>query len=113
VKVNPEWDVWEYLEWKFKWEQLFTFNAIERLDIESKLPTKEQIEELIWEDYGWFLMDNNIKFCGWRNPYNKKFNSIDGEFDIWCEGGSVFYGDFSRWNHYNVNDIYGFSVRCV
>lgn len=27
VKINPQWDITEFLEWKFKWEQLFTHQA--------------------------------------------------------------------------------------
>lgn len=114
VKESPEWDVLEYVEWDYKWEQLFTRWAVERLWIKDKLPTYEQMKELAWDDYKQFLKDNNIKFCGWRNPNNKKFYNIDKEFDVWCEDGSNFSGDRDgRCHNHLSNDTYGFSVRCV
>ena len=30
VKINPEWDITEYLEWELMWEQLFTWEAAKR-----------------------------------------------------------------------------------
>ena len=30
VKINPEWDITEYLEWELAWEQLFTWDAAMR-----------------------------------------------------------------------------------
>ena len=30
LKINPEWDIIEYVDWKFAWEQLFTWNAAYR-----------------------------------------------------------------------------------
>lgn len=129
VLENPKWDVWEYLEWKKKWEQLFTkASAIrETKAAEKKLPAsykvfKDIIEQkyewdyqafLLWEGYKNKNWDKTGKFCGWRNPNNKKFYNIDKVFDIWCEDGSNFNGNNNKWNHNDNNDNYGFSVRCT
>ncbi len=126
VKENPEWDVREYLEWKCKWEQLFTkASAIrEAKKVGKRLPSScTVIKDIIeWKkEAGWykltyrdFLAWENIKFPGWRNPKNKKFNNIDKGFGIWCDDGSYFIGNRLIWHlHDDDNVNYGFSVRCL
>jgi hypothetical protein len=120
VKVNPEWDVWEYLEWTKKWEQLFTkASAIrETKKCGKKLPTSYKIfEDIIEQKYKWdyeaFVVWEDMKFCGWRLPYGERFDDIDKGFSIWCEDGSNFNGNYNGWNRNNDNDGYSFSVRCI
>jgi hypothetical protein len=129
VKENPEWDVWEYLKWAKKWEQLFTkASAIrETKAAGKKLPASSKVfEDIIKQKYKWdyqaFLLwegykdkDGNktSKFCGWRDPYYKRFYDIAEVFNVWCEDGSNFDGDNFGWSHSSDNDNYGFSVRCV
>jgi len=120
VKENPEWDVREYLEWDYKWEQLFT-NASsirETKKAGKKLPKSWTVfEDIIEKKYKWnyqdFLEWENIKFSGWRNPDSKEFNNIDREFSLWCEDVSCFYGRRNRWSHDYNNGYYGFFVRCL
>lgn len=120
VKVNPEWDAWEYLEGKHKWEQLFTkYAAIrETKKAGKKLPASLAVfKDIIEKEYEWdykdFLKWEDMKFCGWRDPIYERFKSIDKEFNIWCADGSNFFGNLNLWDHFNHYDHCGFSVRCV
>lgn len=120
VKVNPEWDVREYLEWNQKWEQLFTkASAIRETKAAGKtLPSSWTVfKDIIEKKYEWnyqtFLEKENIKFSGWRVPYFEEFNDIDDEFYMWCEDGSYFHGHYNRCYHDYNDDNYGFSVRCI
>ena len=134
VKENPEWDVWEYLEWKQKWEQLFKKrSAIRETKAAGKrLPASYKVFEdiinwkeenwwyewdyrafLLWEGYKDKNWDKTGKFCGWRFPGNKKFSYVDRGFHMWCEDGSNFGGYDDGWDHNDNNDDCGFSVRCT
>ena len=66
VKVNSEWDIWEFAEWEFKWEQLFTWDAAMRETEKAgkKIPTRGQWEELIEQDKEFIL---NLPKVGYRN----------------------------------------------
>ena len=49
VKINPEGDITEFLDWKFKWEQLFTWWAMMRETEKrnKRVPTDEEFNELL------------------------------------------------------------------
>jgi hypothetical protein len=61
MKVNPENDIKEYASGSFIWEQLFSWKAIERLWIEDKLSTADEIEKII----------NNLWYKNFYNKYIK------------------------------------------
>ena len=120
IKVNPEWDVREYLEWKQKWEQLFTkASALRETKKAGKtLPSSWKVlEDIIKKKYKWnyqdFLEKENIKFSGWRTKFPEIFKHIDEVSHMWCEDGSSLIGFRDRWHHNNHHDNYGLSVRCI
>lgn len=48
VKISPEWDIWEILDYPWKWEQLFTWDGAKR-ELEKKwyrLPTNDELKEI-------------------------------------------------------------------
>ena len=105
VKVNPTWDVIEYLEWPVKWEQLFAnYNAVIREVMQAKNCSKEDVENKylltinefdIIKSHEWpyhwnyhqFLRETNMKFhlAGGANEY-KSLNGIWKFCDIWLSG---------------------------
>ena len=103
VKENPEGDVREYVEGKYKWEQLFTQDsALREANKAGKtLPASwTTYRDIINKKYEWnyqdFLKGENMVFAGWRNPNNKTFSYIDKEFALRCADGSSFDGGRSR-----------------
>ncbi len=119
VKVNPEWDVREYLEGKNKWEQLFTYKAAIR---ETKLAGKNMpdswkvYKQIIDQKYAWnykdFLKWEKIKFCGYRNAEDGNIDGV-GSLGLWCKKKSLING----YKHDRDNDFWGddyaISVRCM
>ncbi len=131
VKENPEWDVREYLEGKYTWEQLFTGDEIVDWKIitewsatrEAKkagktLPaSRTTYRDIINKKYKWnyqdFIEGEKMIFAGWRNHNGKTFNGLDREFGLRCADGSDFNGNRNKWNNTKWNRNYGFSVRCL
>jgi len=125
VKENPEWDVWEYVEGKYKWEQLFTQDsALREANKAGKtLPASwTTYRDIINKKYEWNYQDffyqdslkwENMIFAGWRTPDGKEFYGIDGGFDLRCADGSDFHGGRNEWAHSRWDKDYGFSVRCL
>ncbi len=120
VKENPEGDVREYVEGKYKWEQLFTQDsALREANKAGKtLPASwTTYRDIINKKYEWnyqdFLKWENMIFAGWRNPNNESFSGIDEEFGLRCADGSNFDGGRDRWYGYDWNEYCGFSVRCL
>jgi len=120
VKVNPEWDVREYVEGDCVWEQLFTARAALRevKKAGKKLPVSWIVyETIIAKKYKWdyqdFLKGEKIKFCGWYSSRDKKFRSIGGDFGVRFAGSSNFVGDIKGWIHNQWDEGCGLSVRCL
>ena len=120
VKENPEWDVREYLEGKYKGEQLFTYTSAKReADKAGKtLPASWKVYEDIMDkkyhgDYKSFLEWENMIFAGWRSPNHKTFFDFDRDFGLRCADGSYFTGDRDVWDTHSWDKDYGFSVRCL
>ena len=122
VKVleNKEWDVREYLEGDYKWEQLFTQDsALREANKAGKtLPASwTTYRDIIEKKYKWnyqdFLKGENMVFPGWRDPGSKGFGNLSRAFTLRCADGSYFDG--SRNTRYNNKCYrsYGFSVRCL
>ncbi len=105
-KNNPT--IFEFVEWEYKWEQLFTYSAIEWLEKSwlLKLPTFKQLTEWIklWKESYWdfekFVKTEKIKFC-WNNSFSVQgsFVSIwswDFDEDMW---GSVYMCLGNDWTY--------------
>ncbi len=120
VKENPEGDVREYLEGKYKWEQLFTpDSALREANKAGKtLPASwTTYRDIIEKKYEWnyqkFIEGENMIFVGWRTNIYKTFNFIDEIFGLCCADGSSFLGDSDKWNNDKWSKNHGFSVRCL
>ena len=124
VKVNPEWDVTEYLEWEFVWEQLFTWDSAmreaekqwKRLPFaDDENPEFQAIIEEVWIEEFMKL------FPGYRYRCSSAFWSRGNDTFYWSAstfGGDHAYGmEFYKWDskayrYWNTKD-YGLSVRCL
>lgn len=120
VKENPEWDVREYLEGKYKWEQLFTQKSAlrETRKVGKKLPESWTVyENILMKKYGWNYQDfvtwENMLFVGWRGSVTEEFRFVNEEFGLRCFGGSYFHGNRYNWCNCRNTEGYGCSVRCV
>ena len=120
VKENPEGDIREYLEGKYKGEQLFTeASMLREADKAGKtLPASwTTYRDIINKKYEWnyqnFLKGEKMIFAGWRNPDDEKFDDMDKAFALHCADGSTFTGDRAEWTNSKWNRHYGFSVRCL
>jgi hypothetical protein len=124
VKVNPQWDIKEYVSWvseKLIWQQLFSEKAVARLWFKDRLPAnKWVIEKMIdaqpWKDeqekYNNF-QEKYIKnmFPGCRYPYDEEFHDVDLCMDCWLADGNYAYFGGSGWYCNDVRYDYFFSVR--
>lgn len=131
IKENPEGDVREYVKWKYKGKQLFTWDEIVDWKVVKEWSATREVKkagkilpasrttyrDIINKKYEWnyqdFLEWENVIFAGWRNPFSKKFGNIDEVFALRCADGSDFNGNRDRWFHSLWNKNYGFSVRCL
>ncbi len=89
AKINPHWDIIEYIDWKLSWEQLFTYKAMKReLSLHSwRIPTSNNWElqaiiSKIWID--------------------KITNKLPGMFNYHCDSHQetnalLFWTDISDW----------------
>ena len=124
VKINPEWDITEYLEWELMWEQLFTWEA-------AKRETEKQWKRLPLAD------DDNKEFQAiidkvWVEEFMKLFPGYrytDGS-DFWSRGSNLYLWSASSDDVDNAYSMYfdkgvssstrywdskstGLSVRCL
>ena len=105
AKVNPEWDIWEYVSWvpnELIGEQLFTYDALCRLELEKRLPSFEDIKDL-----------KDINLAGYWLPDNEIFYGIGVRSYVWLAGGYIAYFGQNEWYRYNDNRDYGFSGRLL
>jgi hypothetical protein len=133
VKVNPDWDVVEYLDGPTKGEQIFiTYDAFvwaackykkcSRKTLEKKyLPTPEKLALLAgnpWESspqYGEFY-NNNIKenqLAGYYIPRGEKIWNLGKRLCIWLAGGGDADFKNDKRNHDKGGKSYGFSGRLL
>ena len=129
VKINPEWDIREYI-WGVQknliWEQLFTYDSAlrETRKVGKKLPPSWMIENIKNKKYRWhetyladhkaFLKGEKIKLSGRRTPGNENFSNINRAFGMRCEDGSYFSCYKVQISQVGREDKRSaFSVRCV
>lgn len=132
IKVNPEWDIIEYISWlpeEMIWEQLFTYNAAIRETEKNnkRIPTIENIKWIIEiEDSEWIRF---IFLDEWNKSRTKWYDFVDliNLKSLWLcyplEGKYVFWNidnfDY-RWlldesvvclrsDMYDFNDFQNFS----
>lgn len=118
VKINKEWDITEFINWKYNWEQLFTWEAMMRETQKAgkRVPTDEEFYELLKtkEDI------KNLVLSGYRNPDGITFYLRGNYAHLWSSSssGSTAYLRYLYWDnagvHRDLGDkLYGFSVRCI
>ncbi len=119
VYESPTKDIWEYAEWEYKLEQLFTWNAAMR---ETAKQWKKMMTADYWKaimnlmDYKKFKDKYNIKLCGYRSTFGN-FNNIGNECNYWSSEFNenetrYIWFDHSNYNNYQDDKSLGFSVRC-
>lgn len=118
VKINKEWDITEFINWEYNWEQLFTWEAMMRETQKAgkRVPTDEEFYELLKtkEDI------KNLVLLGRRNTDGITFYYLGSSAYLWSSSssGSTAYYRYLGWNNAGVNrnlldKSYGFSVRCI
>lgn len=117
VLVNPENDIWEYVDGKFKGEQLFTHDAMmrETKKRNKRVPTDEELSDLVKEKKD----IKNFPLSGYR--YNTgNFYCLGTYASFWSssESGTIAWNrnlasSEARVNRYTNYKTYGFSVRCL
>lgn len=123
VKINPEWDITEYLEWELAGEQLFTWDAAmkESEKQRKRLPFADDdnkefqaIIEKVW------VKEFNKLFPGYRHAGGSDFCLRGSTLCLWSAssiGGDDAYsmlmgkGDSVADRNWNYK-AYGLSVRC-
>jgi hypothetical protein len=117
VLVNPEGDIWEYLDGEFKGEQLFTFSAMmrETKKRNKRVPTDEQFFKIAntKEDIKNLLLSGHRNITGY-------FNNLGTRAFFWSSsesGTNAWYrylaSSEARVYRYTNNKTNGFSVRCL
>jgi len=119
VRENPEGDAREYINGKYKWQQIFIPESAlrETKKVGKKLPASWKVyENILYKKYQWnykkFLKWEKMKFCGKYNPTFDIFDLIDEGFDMQCADGSIFMGFRKHWFYDIWNVAFGHSVRC-
>ena len=131
VKVNPDWDIKEYVSWvpeALIGEQVFSKIAMTNLALDgvllwSKVPENEfAIQEMIdaqpWEDdtqkYDIFFNGYiNNRRVGYRDPRYGRFNNVDLWIDLWLADGSHAFFSKYGWNCRRTDDDYFCSIRLL
>ena len=110
-KVNPEWDIFEYISWvpsNLIGEQLFTFYAVKRLGLEKRLPTFEDFSN---GNHKQFIKDSNILFSGSRDPFDEGFHSIGIREELRLSDGDNIEVYEDNILHTDNDHSCGFSLR--
>lgn len=129
VKVNPDWDIKEYVSWvpeQLIGEQVFSKIAMTNLALDgllpwSKLPAdkfaiQEMIDAQTWEDdttkynnfFNTYIKD---KLPGYFDPAYGRFNNVDAWIDLRLADGSHAYFSKYGWNCRSTNPDYFCSIR--
>ncbi len=133
VKVNPDWDIMEYLDWNCKGEQIFiTYDAFvfeackykrcSKKTLEKKyLPTPAKLTLLAGNPsenspkYNNFY-NTNIKensLSGYYIPRGNKIGNFNKRCCIWLAGGADADFKNDKWNHDIGGKSYWFSGRLL
>lgn len=92
--IAPTWDIWEFAEGIFKWEQLFTFSAALR---ETKKQNMKMATSEEWDDFihiGW----NDYTKCGIMEvDYTGIYSKEDNAFN-WAWYNANFWA-LSQWEN--------------
>lgn len=126
VKINPEWDITEYIDWPEAWQQLFTYEAAQReaKKLWKRLPFAHDennefqlIIDKVWDEE---LMSF---FPGYRNHYLSDFWNRGDNAYFWSASvdwdsvddfySMAFFKVESSASRYLGNRSDGLSVRCV
>jgi uncharacterized protein (TIGR02145 family) len=119
VKINPEWDITEFLIWDYKGEQLFTWNACirETEKRNKRVPTEEEFNIILKtkEDF------KNNKLAGNRNTDGVTFSNRGYGTYLWSSTAFDATNAYNRYLDYDISAVYrgndnktnGFSVRCL
>jgi len=139
IKINPEWDICEYIgfpkkydsKWKeiveefpYAGEQLFTYKAAVR---EAAKAGKEivldakKIEKLIKncpgttieEKYASFLKEYNINFSGMWNTLNNEIEDVDEMWYLRLADGKGMSFWKTKYSQNNVFQNFWFPIRCM
>lgn len=116
VKVSPQWDVLEYLEWPAKWEQLFiTYASFIKHVAQAKwcsvqeaeqkyLLTKEELQTKMEQVNYEKFYNSQIKghLAGYWHWYREECITGVGRFNMWLAGG-----DEAVFNQVSYNSIKG------
>ena len=120
VKVNTKWDIWEYMDGKYKWQQLFTRISAIR---ESKLQWVRMLNKDEWKiikKETWWKTNKKM-FCGHRENLGF-FNLIGHEWFSWLSEEDDKSDDGKAWciwfgedGYYNMRfyKSSAWSVRCI
>jgi hypothetical protein len=119
VKINPEWDITEYLEWEFAGQQLFSWSAAmrEANKLWFRLPTIEEFRSIVKEIW---IKEFVRVTPGSRNQVWDKFSYMWKISYFWSSSNWAFSWRnmefswendkaYSSWS----NKTFGFSVRLV
>ncbi len=127
VKVSPQWDVLEYLEWPAKGEQLFIIYAgfikyvaqakwCSVQEAEQKyLLTREELQTKMKQvDYTEFY-NSQIKghLAGCWDPGNKRCYDVGSRSFIWLAGGLFAGFNQGNWGYNDIYASFGFSGRLL
>jgi len=119
VSMNPEGDIWEYVDGVFKeliGQQLFTWSAgmRETKKVGKWMPTDEEFFQFRKEDFG------KIVLSGYRNT-NGAFYTSGSYTHFWSSSSVSGANAWNRHLHSSLSIVYrdpndqafGFSVRCL
>lgn len=106
-KVNSTWDVWEHLEWKCAWKQIFTYSAMIRETSKTwkQIPTLWQWEKI----FSQADKDSRINFHMTTMSHNTKIKNV-----LWLsmaiEQYSIFGKFWGYWSLDSINENIAFSI---
>ena len=121
-------DMWEYIGWKFDWEQFFTLDAAMReTERNWQIMLNKKKWKKIMKEIAWFAQGEQsrnaikklkIKLCNSRCSIENSFMSKDPDASFWLSRDKSGEANFLRfdeksWNFVLMDWSYGLSVRCV